>query len=109
MTPLVIFKGRSVQQQGSPYNIDFLEDWNFTCFEKGWTNNQIALQWLRDVFIPETVPKDPQEQWLLILSDPSSIADSTPTGKMTFLVNYHKARIEAITKDNIIAGWEASG
>ena len=38
------------------------------------------------------------------LSDLSSIADSTPIGKITFLVNYHKARIEAITRDNIIAG-----
>lgn len=161
LKPLVIFKGRSVQQQWFPYNIDFLEDWNFTCSEKGWTNNQIALQWLRNVFIPETAPKDPREPRLLILdghgshmtedflfecydnniyllfliphsshvlqpldvavfgplknayrrhlSDLSSIADSTPIGKITFLVNYHKARIEAITKDNIIAGWKASG
>ena len=67
LKPLVIFKGRSVQQQWFPDNIDFLEDWNFTYSEKGWTNNQIALQWLRDVFIPEMAPKDPREQRLLIL------------------------------------------
>lgn len=59
LKPVVIFKGRSVQQQWFPYNIDFLKDWNFTCSEKGWTTNQIALQWLRNVFTPETAHEDP--------------------------------------------------
>jgi 4-hydroxybenzoate polyprenyltransferase len=157
----VIFKGKTVQQQQFPQNLDFLDDWNFTCSEKGWTNNQIALIWLKMVFIPLTKPDNPREPRLLILdghgshmtedflfecydnnvfllflpahtshvlqpldvavfgplknayrrfiSDLATIADSSQIGKISFLYNYHKARKEAITKNNIYAGFKAAG
>jgi len=35
LRPLVIFKGKTVQQQHFPEKLDFLEDWEFTCSEKG--------------------------------------------------------------------------
>ena len=35
LRPLVIFKGKTVQQQHFPDNLDFLDDWEFSCSEKG--------------------------------------------------------------------------
>ncbi|TXB97478.1 hypothetical protein FocTR4_00012009 [Fusarium oxysporum f. sp. cubense] len=161
LRPLVIFKGKTVQQQHFPEKLDFLEDWEFTCSEKGWTNNHIALIWLKTVFIPSTKPENPKEPRLLILdghgshmtedflfecynnnifvlflpahashvlqpldvavfgplkrayrkflSDLASVADSSHIGKITFLYTYDKARKEAITKLNALAGWKATG
>ncbi|KAF4414567.1 Pogo transposable element with KRAB domain [Fusarium acutatum] len=161
LRPLVIFKGKTVQQQHFPEKLDFLEAWEFTSSEKGWTNNHIALIWLKTVFIPSTKPENPKEPRLLILdghgshmtedflfecynnnifvlflpahsshvlqpldvavfgplkrayrkflSDLASIADSSHIGKITFLYTYDKARKEAITKLNALAGWKATG
>ncbi|KAH7462731.1 hypothetical protein FOMA001_g18485 [Fusarium oxysporum f. sp. matthiolae] len=67
LRPLLIFKGKTVQQQHFPENLDFLEDWEFTSSEKGWTNNHIALIWLKMVFIPSTKLENPKEPRLLIL------------------------------------------
>ncbi|KAM5342380.1 hypothetical protein ACJ41O_013346 [Fusarium nematophilum] len=74
LTPLVIFKGKSVQQQWFPEELAFLNDWNFTATETGWTDNKIALTWLRDIFIPETRPEKPDEKRLLILDGHGSHA-----------------------------------
>lgn len=52
LSPLVIFKGVTVQQQWFPEVLDFLSSWDFTSTEKGWTNDHIALVWLKTVFIP---------------------------------------------------------
>ncbi|KAJ0129379.1 hypothetical protein HZ326_27519 [Fusarium oxysporum f. sp. albedinis] len=43
------------------------------------------------------------------LSDLASVADSSHIGKITFLYTYDKARKEAITKLNALAGWKATG
>ena len=61
LPPLVIFKGKSVQQQWfttQPDEEDF-QDWFFAASEKGWTTNSITLRWLKEVFLPLTVPEDP--------------------------------------------------
>ncbi|KAK8096435.1 transposase, partial [Apiospora kogelbergensis] len=39
----------------------------FDASNKGWTNDEIAVKWLEDVFIPETAPNDPKDARLLIL------------------------------------------
>ncbi|KAK8042965.1 transposase [Apiospora phragmitis] len=39
----------------------------FDTSSKGWTNNEIAVKWLEEVFIPETAPNDPKDARLLIL------------------------------------------
>lgn len=161
LTPLVIFKGKTIQQQYFPDETGFLEDWNFTASEKGWTSNNIALLWLKTIFIPQTKPAKPNQKRLLIVDGHGShctddfmyecyknnifllflpphashvlqpldvavfgplkrayrrhieelngIADTTPLGKISFLRCYHKARQEAITKENIRSGWKASG
>ncbi|SCV42519.1 related to transposase [Fusarium fujikuroi] len=136
LRPTVIFKGKTVQQQHFPENLDFLEDWEFACSDKGWTSNKLALVWLRKVFIPSTQPEKKNEPRLLILDghgshvtedflweffgplkrayrhlllDLTSVSDDSYVGKITFLYTYDKARREAITKSNAIAGFKATG
>jgi 4-hydroxybenzoate polyprenyltransferase len=70
LVPLVIFKGRSVQQQWFSKDLGFLNRWHLTASEKGWTDDSIALEWLRKVFIPQTAPPTatrPQAKRLLIV------------------------------------------
>lgn len=65
--PLVIFKGKSVQQQWFETTLDEFKGWQFTATENGWTTDDTALEWLQKVFIPQTVPRDPSEARLLVL------------------------------------------
>ena len=68
LPPLVIFNGKSVQQQWFPDEIlSELRDWSFAVSENGWTSNGHAFEWLTKVFIPRTKPQDPQQHRLLIL------------------------------------------
>jgi 4-hydroxybenzoate polyprenyltransferase len=67
LLPLVIFKGKSVQQQWFPISLEPYQSWKFTATDNGWTSNATALEWLQKVFIPQTVPRDPKEPRLLIL------------------------------------------
>jgi len=67
LLPLVIFKGKSVQQQWFPYKLLQYKDWKFDASDNGWTSDETALYWLIEVFIPQTKPRDPLEPRLLIL------------------------------------------
>ncbi|KAF4630035.1 hypothetical protein G7Y89_g8107 [Cudoniella acicularis] len=67
LTPLVIFKGKTVQQQWFPTTLDIFEQWQFTSTKNSWTSHDTALEWLSKVFIPRTAPQDPKEPRLLIL------------------------------------------
>jgi hypothetical protein len=65
--PLVIFKGKSVQQQWFEASLSEFEGWQFTSTDNGWTTDATGLEWLQKVFIPQTKPRDPKEARLLIL------------------------------------------
>ena len=67
LLPLVIFKGKSVQQQWFDTTLKEFKGWQFTATENGWTTDDTALEWLRTVFIPQTAPRDPSEVRLLVL------------------------------------------
>ena len=77
LPPLVIFKGADVQQQWFQQQIDQEDffDWLFTASPKGWTNNSIALRWLKEIFIPQTAPADPMNWRHLILDGHGSHVD----------------------------------
>lgn len=69
LPPLIIFAGSSVQQQWFPDDDDDrYRNWHFTTSTNGWTNQNIAVKWLREVFIPHTQPEDPN-QWRVIVLD----------------------------------------
>ena len=53
ISPLVIFKGEKLYSEWIiPANPK--EDWRFACSRKGWTNDDIGLEWLCRCFEPET-------------------------------------------------------
>lgn len=51
LSPLVIFKEKSVQQQWFPLDLKPFSDWEFTATENGWTNNAVAVEWLEKIFL----------------------------------------------------------
>ena len=69
LSPLVIFKGEDVQQQWFQGQIDEpdFDSWQFCTSQKGWTNNSIALRWLKDIFLPETKPSS--DRWRHLILD----------------------------------------
>lgn len=67
LPPLVIYEGADVQQQWFPrdsrlYNT--ISRWRFTTSPKGWTNNDIALHWLKEIYIPGTAT--PRKRLLVV-------------------------------------------
>jgi len=67
LPPFVIFKGDQPQQQWFPRDPSFLGNWRFATSPKGWTTNEIAALWLKEVFIPCALPKKEGEKRLLFL------------------------------------------
>ena len=67
LDPLVIFKGKTVQQQWFPTSLEQYKGQQFTATKNGWTSDATALEQLEKAFIPSTAPQDPQELRLLIL------------------------------------------
>jgi len=68
LEPLVIFKAKSIQEQW--FKKEFLAqhpDWHVTFSKNGWTSNEIAVEWMEKVFLPQTKPDDPSEARLLIV------------------------------------------
>ena len=63
-TPVVIFKGISLQAQWFPNGFP---DWHFTYLTNGWTCSEITLHWLKKVFLPETKPT--KNRWRLLILD----------------------------------------
>ncbi|KAE9565961.1 hypothetical protein CGMCC3_g17862 [Colletotrichum fructicola] len=54
LPPLVIFKGKTVQQQWFPQDLTNFASWHFTSSKNGWTSNSIGIEWLEKVFLPGT-------------------------------------------------------
>jgi hypothetical protein len=72
LLPLVIFKGKSVQQQwfsADSKELSTYKDWKFTATENAWTSDETALEWLETVFLPQTTTLEPR---LLILDGQGS-------------------------------------
>jgi hypothetical protein len=67
--PLVIFKGKSVQQQWFPQDLSPYKGWEFTATDNAWTTDSTAVEWLEKVFLPQTYTPEPR---LLILDGHSS-------------------------------------
>jgi hypothetical protein len=68
LDPLVIFKAKSIQDQW--FKREFLAQhprWEVTFSENGWTSNDIAIEWLEKVFLPQTRPENLDDARLLIV------------------------------------------
>ena len=69
LDPAIIFKGKSLQSQWFLEEFKKIADWSFITSENGWTDNDIAISWLENVYLPQTTPllTDPSDARLLIL------------------------------------------
>ena len=68
LDPLVIFKAKSIQDQW--FKREFLAqhpNWEVMFSENGWTSNDITVEWLEKIFLPQTQTRNPGNVRLLIV------------------------------------------
>ena len=66
LPPLIIFKGKTIQQQWFSKELDQFKEWFFTAIENAWTDDKIAIVWLREIFIPKTKLETPSKRLLVL-------------------------------------------
>ncbi|KAH7471797.1 hypothetical protein FOMA001_g13364 [Fusarium oxysporum f. sp. matthiolae] len=67
LKPGIIFKGKELQQQWFINELKEVADWYYITSDNGWTDNHIAIEWLREVYLPQTQPEDESDARLIIL------------------------------------------
>ncbi|RKK98000.1 hypothetical protein BFJ70_g17586 [Fusarium oxysporum] len=74
LKPGIIFKGKELQKQWFLNEFELIADWHYITSPNGWTDNHIALEWLKDVYLPQTEPHDASDARLIILDGHGSHA-----------------------------------
>ena len=74
LTPGIIFKGKELQAQWFAKEIEEIRQWHVVTSPNGWTDNHIAVEWLKEVYLPQTQPEDPSDARLIILDGHGSHA-----------------------------------
>lgn len=75
LTPCVVFTGASLQGQWYSQNFEKereLPGWKYDFSSTGWSNADIALKWLKEIYLPETQPENRGEWRLLVLDEHAS-------------------------------------
>ena len=73
LSPTIIFTGASLQGQWFPTKAELEADfpaWKYDYSPTGWSNGQIALKWLKEVYLPQTKPEG--DEWRLLVLDAHS-------------------------------------
>ncbi|KAJ3453199.1 hypothetical protein MRS44_018854 [Fusarium solani] len=115
LKPGIIFKGKELQKQWFLDEFKLIADWHYITSPNGWTDNHIALEWLKDVYLPQTEPRDASDARLIILDGHgshaklASLIDSAPVDKVNFIRAYTKAREAGMRKEIILSGWRLTG
>ncbi|KAL9562904.1 hypothetical protein ACKAV7_013090 [Fusarium commune] len=52
LKPRIIFKGKELQQQWFIDKFRKIADWYYITSDNGWTDNHIAVKWLKEVYLP---------------------------------------------------------
>ncbi|EWZ28117.1 hypothetical protein FOZG_18184 [Fusarium oxysporum Fo47] len=107
LKPGIIFKGKELQKQWFLNEFELIADWHYITSPNGWTDNHIALEWLKDVYLPQTEPRDASDARLIILDGHGSHAQ--PVDKVNFIRAYAKAREAGMRKKIILSGWRFTG
>ncbi|EGU73053.1 hypothetical protein FOXB_16437, partial [Fusarium oxysporum f. sp. conglutinans Fo5176] len=58
LKPGIIFKGKELQQKWFIDELRGIADWYYITSDNDWTDNHIAIEWLREVYLPQTQPED---------------------------------------------------
>ncbi|KAF6517789.1 hypothetical protein HZS61_003350 [Fusarium oxysporum f. sp. conglutinans] len=74
LKPGIIFKGKELQKQWFLNEFELIANWHYITSPNGWTDNHIALEWLKDVYLPQTEPHDASDARLIILDGHGSHA-----------------------------------
>ncbi|EXK24631.1 hypothetical protein FOMG_18654 [Fusarium oxysporum f. sp. melonis 26406] len=67
LKPGIIFKGKELQQQWFIDEFRKIADWYYITSDNGWMDNHIAVEWLKEVYLPQTQPADESDARLIIL------------------------------------------
>ncbi|RYC80284.1 hypothetical protein BFJ63_vAg16824 [Fusarium oxysporum f. sp. narcissi] len=67
LKPGIIFKGKELQQQWFIDQLKEVADWYYITSDNGWTDNHIAIEWLREVYLGQMQPEDGSGARLIIL------------------------------------------
>ncbi|KAK6221470.1 transposase [Colletotrichum tabaci] len=129
LDPLIIYKGKTVQQQWFPLDLGPYKRWQFTATENGWTTDDTAVEWLQKVFIPQTLPQGKEEARLLVADGhgtaqhklellQAQVASTAarkrravqldPNTKFANIKDIQQAQIEAGEKEDITDGFSVS-
>jgi hypothetical protein len=74
LKPGIIFKGKELQQQWFLEEFRKTADWHYITSSNGWTDDHIAIEWLENVYLPQTQPTDESDTRLIILDGHGSHA-----------------------------------
>jgi hypothetical protein len=74
LRPGIIFKGKELQKQWFIKEFRQIADWYYITSDNGWTDNHIAVEWLKEVYLPQTQPADESDARLIILDGHGSHA-----------------------------------
>ncbi|KAJ1033431.1 hypothetical protein NDA13_001422 [Ustilago tritici] len=89
---MVIFWGKN-HMQGWYHNHTAAKDWVFATSQNGWTNNELALHWLKDCFNKHTKQRAQGKYWLLIIDGHGSHITAE------FIQQAWDSRIQAFAKE----------
>ncbi|KAF4456811.1 hypothetical protein F53441_1162 [Fusarium austroafricanum] len=118
LKPGITFKCKELQKQWFIDEFNKIADWYYITSDNGWTDNHIAVEWLKEVYLPQTQPEDESDAKLIILDGHgshvspldnsvfnaskaayrkelqklASLTDSAPVDKVNFIKAYAKAR-----------------
>lgn len=74
LKPGIIFKGKELQKQWFLEEFRTIADWYYITSPNGRTDHHIGLEWLKEVYLPQTQPCDPSDVRLIILDGHGSHA-----------------------------------
>ncbi|OBS16091.1 hypothetical protein FPOA_27761 [Fusarium poae] len=74
LRPEIIFKGKELQKQWFIEEFRKIADWYYITSDNGWTDNHIAVEWLKEVYLPQAQPADESDTRLIILDGHGSHA-----------------------------------
>ncbi|KNB04637.1 hypothetical protein FOXG_19717 [Fusarium oxysporum f. sp. lycopersici 4287] len=118
LNPGIIFKGKELLKQWFIDEFNKIVDWYYITSDNGWTDHHIVVEWLKEVYLPQTQPADESDARLIILDGHAShvspldngvfnaskaayrkklqkltsLTDSAPVDKVNFIKAYAKAR-----------------
>ncbi|KAJ0130821.1 Uncharacterized protein HZ326_26074 [Fusarium oxysporum f. sp. albedinis] len=108
LKPGIIFKGKELQQQWFIDELKEVADWYYITSDNGWTDNHIAIEWLREP-LDDGLFNASKAAYRKELQKLTSLTDSAPVDKVNFIKAYAKAREVGMTKKNILSGWRVTG